>query len=31
VNEPEPFEEKELPNPWIAVLPLIVVGVGISH
>jgi H+/gluconate symporter-like permease len=28
VNEPEPFEEKDLPNPWIAVLPLIVVGVG---
>jgi H+/gluconate symporter-like permease len=28
VNEPEPFEDKELPNPWIAVLPLIVVGVA---
>src|SRR6516162_824838 len=28
VNEPEPFEEKELPNPWIALLPLIVVGVA---
>jgi H+/gluconate symporter-like permease len=27
VNEPEPFEEEELANPWIAVLPLIVVGV----
>ena len=27
-NEPEPFEEKELPNPWIAVLPLVVVGVA---
>jgi H+/gluconate symporter-like permease len=26
-NEPEAFEEKELPNPWIAVSPLIVVGV----
>src|SRR5215475_5218898 len=21
VNEPEPFEDKDLPNPWIAVLP----------
>jgi H+/gluconate symporter-like permease len=28
VNEPEPFEEKELPNPWIALAPLVVVGVG---
>jgi H+/gluconate symporter-like permease len=28
INEPEPFEEKELPNPWIAILPLLVVGVG---
>jgi H+/gluconate symporter-like permease len=28
VNEPEPFEEKELPNPWIAILPLVVVGVA---
>jgi H+/gluconate symporter-like permease len=28
VNEPEPFEDKDLPNPWVAVLPLIVVGVG---
>jgi H+/gluconate symporter-like permease len=28
VNEPEPFEEKELPNPWIALTPLVVVGVG---
>jgi H+/gluconate symporter-like permease len=28
VNEPEPFEDKALPNPWIAVLPLIVVGVA---
>ena len=27
LNEPEPFEEKELPNPWIAILPLVVVGV----
>src|SRR5215813_3354892 len=28
VNEPEPFEEKELPNPWIAISPLVVVGVA---
>src|ERR1700761_534581 len=28
LNEPEAFEEKELPNPWIALLPLIVVGVA---
>src|SRR6201985_509072 len=28
VNEPEPFEEKALPNPWIAITPLIVVGVA---
>jgi H+/gluconate symporter-like permease len=28
VNEPEPFEEKDLPSPWIAVLPLLVVGVA---
>jgi H+/gluconate symporter-like permease len=28
LNEPEPFEEKELPNPWIAILPLIIVGVS---
>jgi H+/gluconate symporter-like permease len=27
VNEPEPFEEQRLANPWIAILPLIVVGV----
>ena len=27
VNEPEPFEQQKLPNPWIAVSPLIVVGV----
>ena len=27
VNEPEPFEEEKLANPWIAILPLIVVGV----
>jgi H+/gluconate symporter-like permease len=28
LNEPEPFEEKELPNPWIAISPLVVVGVA---
>ena len=27
VNEPEPFEDEKLANPWIALLPLIVVGV----
>ncbi len=27
-NEPEPFEAEMLPNPWIALLPLVVVGVG---
>jgi H+/gluconate symporter-like permease len=27
VNEPEAFEEEKLANPWIALLPLIVVGV----
>ena len=26
VNEPEPFEDEQLVNPWIALLPLIVVG-----
>src|SRR4051812_10176322 len=26
-NEPEPYEAEQLPNPWIAVLPLVVVGV----
>ena len=26
-NEPTPFEAETLPNPWIALLPLIVVGV----
>lgn len=25
-NEPEAFEEKTLPNPWIALLPLVMVG-----
>jgi len=28
LNEPEAFESQELPNPWIAILPLIVVGVA---
>jgi len=28
VNEPEPFEEEKFPNPWIAVSPLVVVGVA---
>lgn len=28
LNEPEPFAEQEkLPNPWIAILPLVLVGV----
>ena len=27
VNEPEPFTEESLPNPWLAVAPLIIVGV----
>ena len=27
-NEPEPFEAENLPNPWIALLPLVVVGVA---
>jgi H+/gluconate symporter-like permease len=27
VNAPEPFEHTELANPWIAILPLVVVGV----
>jgi H+/gluconate symporter-like permease len=27
-NEPEPFEAEALPNPWIAVSPLVVVGVA---
>ena len=26
-NEPEPFEAEKLPNPWIALSPLVVVGV----
>jgi H+/gluconate symporter-like permease len=28
VNEPEPFEEEKLPNPWIALSPLVIVGVA---
>jgi H+/gluconate symporter-like permease len=28
LNEPVPFEEEALPNPWIAVAPLVVVGVA---
>ncbi len=27
VNEPEPFEDEKLVNPWIALLPLLAVGV----
>jgi H+/gluconate symporter-like permease len=27
LNEPEPFEAEKLPNPWIAISPLVVVGV----
>jgi H+/gluconate symporter-like permease len=27
-NEPEPYEYEQLPNPWIAISPLIVVGVA---
>jgi len=28
LNEPEPFVDKDLPNPWIALSPLVVVGVA---
>ncbi|HET9413345.1 MAG TPA: GntP family permease [Pseudolabrys sp.] len=28
LNEPEPFEAEKLPSPWIALAPLVVVGVG---
>ncbi|MEO8810666.1 MAG: GntP family permease [Rhodanobacter sp.] len=28
LNEPAPFEHARLPRPWIALLPLVVVGVG---
>mgnify|MGYP003482353796 FL=1 len=27
VNEPEPFGDEKLPNPWIALTPLVIVGV----
>jgi H+/gluconate symporter-like permease len=27
VNEPEPFPDDKLPNPWLAISPLVVVGV----
>jgi H+/gluconate symporter-like permease len=27
-NEPEPFEDEKLPNAWIALLPLVVVGIA---
>src|SRR4051794_8190826 len=27
-NEPEPFEDEKLPNPWVALSPLVVVGVA---
>src|SRR5215470_1354905 len=27
INEPEPFEHEKLANPWIAILPLFVVGI----
>ena len=27
VNEPEPFTQEKLPNPWIALAPLVIVGV----
>jgi H+/gluconate symporter-like permease len=28
LNEPEPYEAEQLPNPWIALSPLVVVGVA---
>jgi H+/gluconate symporter-like permease len=28
VNEPEPFTDEKLPNPWLAVAPLVIVGVA---
>jgi H+/gluconate symporter-like permease len=28
VNEPEPYEAEKLPNPWIALSPLVIVGVA---
>lgn len=27
INEPEPFSQENLPNPWIAIAPLVIVGV----
>jgi len=27
VNEPEPFTDEKLPNPWLAIAPLVIVGV----
>ena len=27
VNEPEPFPVEKLPNPWLAIAPLVIVGV----
>src|SRR6516165_1325578 len=27
INEPEPFKSESLPSPWIAILPLVIVGV----
>ena len=27
VNEPEPFTDEKLPNPWLAISPLVIVGV----
>ena len=27
VNEPEPFPDEKLPNPWLAIAPLVIVGV----
>jgi H+/gluconate symporter-like permease len=28
VNEPEPFSDEKLPNPWLAIAPLVIVGVA---
>src|SRR3982751_6881531 len=28
VNEPEPFTDEKLPNPWLALAPLVIVGVA---
>ena len=28
VNEPEPFTDEKLPNPWLAIAPLVIVGVA---